>query len=183
MTSTAWTAASSAAGVVGVFVVLVRHMLASARQQGARDERERQITARVAKLEDRVEGVAVIEKHIVALDTTVRGWDKRFQSLEDVVRDGFDRFDHLLRPVLKGVGTGRRAGAAREHQPERRPAVRLAPRLQPPAVQPRVLQRDGETESGAALLGGEVGQEEPLAHVVGDAGAGVGDGELDHAGT
>ena len=48
MTSAAWTAASSAAGVVGVFVVLVRHMLASARQQGARAARERQITARRA---------------------------------------------------------------------------------------------------------------------------------------
>ena len=111
MTSAAWTAASSAAGVVGVFVVLVRHMLANARQQGARDERERQLTARVAKLEDRVEGVAVIEKHIVALDTTVQGWDKRFESLESVVRDGFDKFDHLLRPVLKGAASPRRSGA------------------------------------------------------------------------
>ena len=113
MTSTAWTAASSAAGVVGVFVVLVRHMLASARQQGARDERERQITARVAKLEDRVEGVAAIERHIVALDVTVQGWDKPLESQEGMVRDGFDKFDHQLRPVLTGVGTGRRAGAAR----------------------------------------------------------------------
>ena len=41
---------------------------------------------------------------------------------------------------------------------------------------------DGEAEAGAALLGGEVGQEEALAHLVGEAGAGVGDGELDHAG-
>ncbi len=40
---------------------------------------------------------------------------------------------------------------------------------------------DGETEAGAALLGGEVGQEEALAHLVGEAGAGVGDGEFDHA--
>ena len=41
---------------------------------------------------------------------------------------------------------------------------------------------DGEAEAGAALLGGEVGEEEALAHLVGEAGAGVGDGELDHAG-
>ena len=41
---------------------------------------------------------------------------------------------------------------------------------------------DGEAEAGAALLGGEVGEEEALAHVVGEAGAGVGDGELDEAG-
>ena len=109
MTSALWTAASSAAGVVGLFVVLVRHMLASARQQGARDERERQITARLGKLEDRVEGVVVIEKHIVALDATVQGWDKRFESLEGVVRDGFDKFDHLLRPVLKVAASPRRA--------------------------------------------------------------------------
>ena len=40
---------------------------------------------------------------------------------------------------------------------------------------------DGEAEAGAALLGGEVGKEEALAHFVGEAGAGVGDGELDHA--
>ncbi len=44
------------------------------------------------------------------------------------------------------------------------------------------LGSDGEAEAGAALLGGEVGEEEPLAHLVGEAGAGVGDGELDHAG-
>ena len=114
MTSEGWTAASSAAGVVGVFVVLVRHMLASAREQGARDERERQITARIAKLEDRAEGVVAIEKHIVALDATVRGWDKRFESLEDVVRDGFDKFDHLLRPVLKCAASNRRGAAKAE---------------------------------------------------------------------
>ena len=108
MTSAAWTAASSAAGVVGVFVVLVRHMLATARQAGARDERERQITARLTKLEDRAEGVIAIEKHIVALDVSVQGWNKRFESLEDTVRDGFDKFDHLLRPVIKGVTAGRR---------------------------------------------------------------------------
>ena len=100
MTSVAWTAASSAAGVMGVFIVLLRHMLASARQQGARDERERQMAGRIDKLENRVEGVAVIERHIVALDATVQGWDKRFESLEGLVRDGFDKFDHLLRPVL-----------------------------------------------------------------------------------
>jgi hypothetical protein len=113
MTSTAWTAASSAAGVLGVFVVLVRHMLANARQQGARDERERQITARLAKLEDRAELVAAIDKRIVALDATVQGWDKRFESLEGVVRDGFDRFDALLRPVLKGSAGPRRSAASR----------------------------------------------------------------------
>ena len=113
MTSAAWTAASSAAGVVGVFIVLVRHMLSSAREQGARDERERQTAVRIGKLENRLEGVAVIERHIVALDMTVQGWDKRFESLERVVRDGFDKFDHLLRPVLKGAASGRRAAPAR----------------------------------------------------------------------
>ena len=114
MTSAAWTAASSAAGVVGVFIVLVRHMLASAREQGARDERERQMTSRIDKLENRVEGVATIEKHIAALDATVQGWDKRFESLESVVRDGFDKFDHLLRPMLKSGGPTRRAPSARQ---------------------------------------------------------------------
>ena len=109
MTSAAWTAASSAAGVVGVFVVLVRHMLASARQQGARDERERQMSGRIDKLENRVEGVTAIERHIVALDVTVQGWDKRFESLEAMVRDGFEKFDHLLRPVLKSATSARRA--------------------------------------------------------------------------
>ena len=117
MTSAAWTAASSAAGVVGVFIVLVRHMLASARQQGARDERERQISTRIGKLEDRVEGVAAIEKHIVALDMTVQGWDKRFESLEGVVRDGFDKFDHLLRPMLRNVAPMRRNGLGRQAEP------------------------------------------------------------------
>ena len=112
MTSAAWTAASSAAGVVGVFVVLVRHMLATARQQGARDERERQMAGRIDKLEYRVEGVTVIEKHIVALDMTVQGWDKRFESLECSVRDGFDKFDHLLRPVIKGAALARRGARA-----------------------------------------------------------------------
>jgi hypothetical protein len=83
-------------------------MLATARQQGARDERERQMTARIVKLEDRAEGITAIEKHLVALDTTVKGWDKRFESLEDTVRDGFDKFDDLLRPMIKGVTAGRR---------------------------------------------------------------------------
>ena len=41
--------------------------------------------------------------------------------------------------------------------------------------------RDGEAEAGAALLGGEVREEEALAHLVGEAGAGVSDGEFDHA--
>ncbi len=113
MTSAAWTAASSAAGVVGVFIVLVRHMLASAREQGARDERERQTTTRIDKLECRVEALATIEKHIAGLDATVSGWDKRFESLEDMVRDGFDKFDHLLRPVLKIAAPGRRATSGR----------------------------------------------------------------------
>src|SRR5260370_32062985 len=40
---------------------------------------------------------------------------------------------------------------------------------------------DGEAEAGAALLGREIWKEESLAHLVGEAGAGVGDGELDHA--
>ena len=111
MTSAGWTAASSAAGVIGVFVVLVRHMLANARQQGARDERERQTTARIVKLEDRVEGVVAIEKHLVALETTVMGWNQRFESLEDTVRAGFDKFDHLLRPVLKCAVSNRRGAA------------------------------------------------------------------------
>ena len=108
MTSAAWTAASSAAGVVGVFIVLVRHMLSTARQQGARDERERQMAARIDKLENRVERVGAIEQRIVALDATVQGWDKRFDSLEAMVRDGFDKFDHLLRSVIKTVLPGRR---------------------------------------------------------------------------
>jgi hypothetical protein len=114
MTSASWTAASSAAGVVGVFVVLVRHMLASARQQGARDERERQLTARIEKLEGRVEGVAAIEARIVALDATMRAWDKRFESLEDSVRGGFERFDRLLRPVLNAAPAAGRGRAAAE---------------------------------------------------------------------
>jgi hypothetical protein len=108
MTSATWTAASSAAGVIGVFGVLVRHMLTSARQQGARDERERQLTDRLGKLEDRVEGVAAVERRIVALDVTVSAWDKRFESLEEMVRSGFDRFDRLLRPMLASANlTGR----------------------------------------------------------------------------
>ena len=111
MTSAAWAAASSAAGVVGVFIVLVRHMLASARQQGARDERERQMSGRIDKLENRVEGVAAIERHIVALDVTVQGWDKRFESLEGMVREGCEKFDHLLRPVLTGAASARRTPA------------------------------------------------------------------------
>ena len=41
---------------------------------------------------------------------------------------------------------------------------------------------DGEAEAGAALLGGEVGEEEALAELVGEAGAGVGDAEFDHRG-
>ena len=97
--------------MVGVFIVLVRHMLASARQQGARDERERQMSGRIDKLENRVEGVAAIERHIVALDVTVQGWDKRFESLEGMVREGFEKFDHLLRPVLKTATASRRAPA------------------------------------------------------------------------
>ncbi len=108
MTSAAWTAASSAAGVVGVFIVLVRHMLVNARQQGARDERERQMSGRIDKLESRVETVAAIERHIVALDVTGQGWDRRFENLEAMVREGFAKFDHLLRPVLKTAASSRR---------------------------------------------------------------------------
>src|ERR1700679_1088298 len=43
------------------------------------------------------------------------------------------------------------------------------------------LWSDGETEARAALFGREVWKEETLAHLVGEAGAGVGNGELDHA--
>ena len=42
------------------------------------------------------------------------------------------------------------AGRARQRQPELRAAARLAPGLQPAAVQPRVLQRDGQPQTGAA---------------------------------
>jgi hypothetical protein len=108
MTSASWTAASSAAGVVGVFLMLVRHMLATARQQGARDERERQMAGRIERLESRLEAIGAIEQRIVALDAKVEGWDRRFESLEGLVRDGFDKFDHLLRPVIKTVVPGRR---------------------------------------------------------------------------
>src|SRR5215472_16065743 len=41
---------------------------------------------------------------------------------------------------------------------------------------------DGEAEAGAALLGGEVREEEALAELVGETGAGVGDAEFDEAG-
>ena len=44
---------------------------------------------------------------------TVQGWDKRFESLEDTVRSGFEKFDHLLRPVLKGAAAPRRNAASR----------------------------------------------------------------------
>ncbi len=112
-----WTAASSAAGVVGVFIVLVRHMLSNARQQGARDERERQMAARITKLEDRIEGVAAIEKRIVALDVTVQGWDKRFEALERTVRDGFEGFDQALRDVLQGLSRVRLIPLLGERRP------------------------------------------------------------------
>ena len=107
MNGALWTAASSAAGVVGVFIVLVRHMLANARQQGARDERERQMAQRISKLEDRIEGVATIETRIVALDVSVQAWDKRFESLERTVRDGFEDFGQALRDVLQGLSRAR----------------------------------------------------------------------------
>ena len=117
MNATLFTAASSAAGVVGVFMVLVRYMLSNARKQGARDERERQMTARIDKLENRVEAVSTIEKRIVALDTTVQGWDKRFESLERSVRDGFDTFEQVVRDVFanaRAKSAGRRRTAAEE---------------------------------------------------------------------
>ena len=117
MNATLFTAASSAAGVVGVFMVLVRYMLSNARKQGARDERERQMTARIEKLENRVEAVSTIEKRIVALDTTVQGWDKRFESLERSVRDGFDTFEQVVRDVFanaRAKSAGRRRTAVEE---------------------------------------------------------------------
>ncbi|MHB8285348.1 MAG: hypothetical protein ACYDD1_11795 [Caulobacteraceae bacterium] len=114
MSATLFTAAGSAAGVVGVFIVLVRHMLAAARQQGARDERERQMAGRIDKLENRVEAVSTIEKRIVALDTTVQGWDKRFESLERSVRDGFDTFEQVVRDVLANARRRRRAAKTEE---------------------------------------------------------------------
>ena len=118
MNATLFTAASSAAGVVGVFIVLVRYMLSNARKQGGRDERERQMAARIDKLENRVEAVSTIEKRIVALDTTVQGWDKRFESLERSVRDGFDTFEQVVRDVFANaranVGGRRRSAKAEE---------------------------------------------------------------------
>jgi hypothetical protein len=121
MTGVLFTAASSATGVVGVFIVLVRHMLANARQQGARDERERQMTVRIDKLENRVEAVSTIEKRIVALDTTVQGWDKRFESLERGLRDGFDTFEQVVRDVVAAANVsanvrGRRRSAKLEEE-------------------------------------------------------------------
>src|SRR5690348_1894850 len=40
---------------------------------------------------------------------------------------------------------------------------------------------DRQTEARAALAGGEPGEKQALAHVVGDAGPGVGDDDLGHA--
>ena len=45
---------------------------------------------------------------VVFRRSTVQVRNKRFDSLEAVVRDGFDKFDHLLRPVIKTVLPGRR---------------------------------------------------------------------------
>src|ERR1700722_20532084 len=42
------------------------------------------------------------------------------------------------------------------------------------------LGSDSEAKACAALLGGEVREEEALAHLVGEAGTGGGDGEFDH---
>ena len=114
MSPTLGTAVSAAAGVVGVFIILVRHMLSIARQQGARDERERHMAGRIDRLENRVEAVSAIEKRIVALDTTVQGWDKRFESLERSVRDGFDNFEHVFREVLAGLPRARARRPVRE---------------------------------------------------------------------
>ena len=44
-----------------------------------------------------------------------------------------------------------------------------------------ILDGDGEAEAGAALLGGEVREEQAFAHLVGEAGAGVCDGEFEVA--
>ncbi len=43
--------------------------------------------------------------------TTVQVRNKRFESLEGMVREGFEKFDHLLRPVLKTAASSRRATA------------------------------------------------------------------------
>lgn len=114
MNASLFTAASAVAGVVGVFIVLVRYMLSNARKQGARDERERQMTVRIDKLENRVEAVSTIEKRIVALDATVQGWDKRFESLERSLRDGFDTFEQVVRDVVASARPRRRAVRTQE---------------------------------------------------------------------
>ena len=44
------------------------------------------------------------------------------------------------------------------------------------------LGRDRETKAGAALLGGEIREEQALAHLVGEAGTSVRYAQLDHAG-
>ena len=45
--------------------------------------------------------------------TTVQVRNKRFESLEETVRSGFEKFDHLLRPVLKGAAAPRRSAPSR----------------------------------------------------------------------
>ena len=69
-------------------------------------------------------------------------------------------------PSGSGLDSSGSPTVARQRQPERRALARLAPRLQPAAVQPGVLDGDGQPEPGAAAAPGPrlLGPPEPVEH-------------------
>ena len=86
------------------------------------------------------------------------------------VLTGHSPLDDLCRDVARDqrqrAVRERVAGATRQGEPELRATARGAPGLQPAAVQPGVLERDGQAEAGAAggARPGRVGAPEPVEH-------------------
>ena len=89
-------------------------------------------------------------------------------------------------PPVAGVGSAvlmssrrRRVRCSGRRRRKRAPlGLLVSARMDPPCFL-HDLGGDGEAEAGAAMLGGVEGQKETLANFVGQAVAGVGDGDFD----
>src|SRR5215469_9813281 len=98
-----------------------------------------------------------------------RSW---LPALADRVRHNVHHADYLIGHSYLGLVRGKRqrrprqlpARRTRQGEPEDRALVRLAPCLQPPTVQPRILQGDGQAKPGPAggPGSGRVGAPEPV---------------------
>jgi predicted nucleic acid-binding Zn-ribbon protein len=112
MSGAGWEVWAAGATVLGVVLVLIGHMFKFASNEGARTEREKQLSDRVSKIEQRQsdaereakdirDGAARTTSEIVGLKATLA-------ALDQAVHDGFQRVEKALESLAPR--TARRGG-------------------------------------------------------------------------